>query len=239
MKTFIKNQLEKYGVRLNFTKNLWYLNSFIQLKNLTNTANPVIFDVGACSGSSIEDFKKVFPGSTIYSFEPSPDSFKSLAHIIAKYVNVYPEEIAISNNNGVCDFFVNESQATNSLLKSKLTDSFIDQHSASKSTIQIKTKTLDSILADKNIDNIDILKLDVQGGELLVFEGAINTLREKKIKIIYTEIWFIEGYENQPLYHDLASFLKTFGYKPFGIYNIHYRKDGHFLWGDGIFYHQL
>jgi len=239
MKKLIKELLAKKGIRLNFIKNLWYLDSFILLKNLTNESNPVIFDVGACDGSSIIDFKNLFSTSNIYSFEPFPFAFENLTRLSEKYNNVYTEKIAISNKNGFSNFYVNKSHATNSLLKSKLTNSFIDVQSVNNSIIQIETKTLDSILEERNIDKIDILKLDVQGGEILVFEGAVNALREKKIKIIYTEIWFIEGYENQPLYSDIAGFLKNFGYKPFGIYNMHYRKDGHFLWGDAIFYHQL
>lgn len=94
---------------------------------------------------------------------------------------------------------------------------------------------LDAFIATHGIKEIDILKLDVQGSELLVFKGAENALKNKIIKLIYSEIWFLAGYESQPLYHDISHFLAQFGYKPFGVYNIHYRTDGQFLWGDAIF----
>lgn len=236
MKNFIKRLLEKYGIRLNFIKNLWYLNSFQIVKNLTTKQNPIIFDIGACDGSSIFQFKKLFPESIIYSFEPYPDTYGHLAKFSEKYSDVYHYNFALSNNNGIMNFFVNKSKATNSLLKPIITNSFVDEHTVPEENIKVVTKTLDTFLAENKINEIDILKIDVQGGELLVFEGAKETLKNKKVKIIYAEIWFIEGYKGQPLYHDIASYLATFGYFPFGIYNMHYRKDGHFIWGDSIFY---
>ncbi len=236
MKIVIKRQLEKYGIRLNFIKNLWYLNSFDIVKKLTATQNPVIFDIGACDGSSIYEFKKLFADSVIYSFEPYPDAYGRLAKFSEQYSDVHHYNLALSNNDGFMNFFVNKSKATNSLLKPVITNSFVDEHAVPEEKIEVSTKMLDTFLAENKINEIDILKIDVQGGELLVFEGARETLKNKKVKIIYAEIWFIEGYQGQPLYHDIAAYLATFGYFPFGIYNMHYRKDGHFLWGDSIFY---
>ena len=237
MKTFIKKQLERFGVRLNFVKNLWYLDAFSLLEKQCNQANPVVFDVGASDGSSIKDFKKLFPGSSIYSFEPFPASFGNIEFLSKSYKNVKVFQLALSDNDGFRDFYLNKSKATSSLLKPKKTGSFMDEHAVFEKCIQVQTSKLDTFLEENNIQQIDILKIDVQGGELMLFEGAEETLKARKIKIIYTEIWFIEGYEGQPLYHDIASYLKKFGYSPFGIYNMHYRDDGQFLWGDAIFYY--
>lgn len=236
MKKFIKSQLDKLGIRLSFIKNLWYLDSFFILKKLTNKTNPIIFDIGACDGSSVQEFKKIFPDAVIYSFEPYLKSFENLAKLSDDYTGVYIYNLALSDNDGAMNFFVNKSKATNSLLKPLLTNSFIDEYISIEENIQVATKMIDTFLEDNKINEIDILKIDVQGGELLTLKGAKQALIDKKIKIIYTEIWLIEGYEGQPLYHDIAAYLAAFGYLPYGIYNMHYRKDGHFLWGDAIFY---
>ena len=236
MKSFIKKLFEKWGVRLNFVKNLWYLDSFYLLQKICTNQKPLIFDVGACDGSSIADFKKLFPGSFIYSFEPYSDSYKNLEAFSKNYSDVKVFQLAFSHKNDYLDFYVNKSRATSSLLKPALTNSFIDEHAICEETISVETVTLDSFIKENAILEIDILKLDVQGGELLIFKGAEETLKNKKIIIIYAEIWFIEAYQTQPLYHDIAHHLSQYGYVPFGVYNIHYRKDGHFLWGDAIFY---
>lgn len=237
MKTLIKRVFDKFGLVVNLRKNLGYLDSFKILENLNNNNNPTIFDIGACDGSTIKEFKLIFPDSHIYSFEPFSDSFNNSEIVSNTYKNVKVYQLAMSNTNGQKDFYVNKSKATNSLYKPKATSSFIDDHAVPEDCIKVATVTLDKFVTEHAIENIDILKLDVQGGELLVFEGARETLKNKKINIIYTEIWLLEGYEGQPLYHDIASFLSSYGYHPFGIYNMHYRKsDGHFLWGDAIFY---
>lgn len=90
---------------------------------------------------------------------------------------------------------MNRSKATNSLLKPKITSSFIDEVAVYEKCIKVTSITLDSFIEENNITEIDILKLDVQGGELMVFEGAKVALNHKKIKIIYSEIWFLEGYD--------------------------------------------
>lgn len=237
MKTFVKNLFERFGLVINLKRNLGYLDSFKILNSLNKNKNPVIFDIGACDGSSIQDFKLSFPNSHIYSFEPFSASFKNAENIASCYSNVNVYQLALSNTNGQKDFFVNKSKATNSLFKPKITSSFIDDHAVLEECIEVPTITLDSFVKEHSIENIDILKLDVQGGELMVFEGAKETLQNKKINIVYTEVWLLEGYEGQPLYHDIAALLSTYGYHSFGIYNMHYRKnDGHFLWGDAIFY---
>lgn len=236
MKVYIKNKLEKWGVRINLKKNLWYLDSFKVIKKICDNPKPVIFDVGACDGSSIVDFIKIFPKAKIYSFEPFPDSYNTLENFCKSFEDVKAFQIALSNRDGEMNFYVNKSNATNSLLRPKITSSFIDDHAIPKDCIKVLTMKIDSFILEHAIEHIDILKIDVQGGEKMVFEGAENTLAANKIKFIYTEIWFIEGYVEQPLYHDVATYLANFGYYSFGIYNMHYRKDGHFLWGDAIFY---
>ena len=237
MKSLVKKIFDKIGLRVNLVKNLWYLDPFLIIRKLLNNQHPVIFDIGACDGSSIQEFKLSFPNSHIYSFEPFSASFNNAENIGRSYPNVNVYQLALSDSNGQKDFYVNKSKATNSLFKPKITSSFIDDHAVPEQCIKVPTITLDKFVDENSIENIDILKLDVQGGELMVFEGAKKTLQNKKINIIYTEVWLLEGYEGQPLYHDIAALLSTYGYHPFGIYNMHYRKnDGHFLWGDAIFY---
>lgn len=236
MKHFFKSILLRLGIQLNFTKNLWYLDSYKTLQNFIKIDNPVIFDVGGCDGSTVEDFKKIFPKSFIYSFEPYPSSYTNLQNVAKRFSDVHTYNLALADNELAANFFVNKSKATNSLLKPVPTNSFIDEHAILEGKIEIQQKTIDSILSENSIISIDILKMDVQGAELKVLMGAKQALSSNKIKFILAEIWFLAGYENQPLYHDIASYLSDFGFKPFGIYNIHYRKDGHFLWGDAIFY---
>lgn len=58
--------------------------------------------------------------------------------------------------------------------------------------------------------DIDMIKIDVQGAELAVFEGADERLSE--VLVIWTEVEFIPLYENQPLFRDIDLFLSSKGF---------------------------
>ncbi|MCP4459385.1 MAG: FkbM family methyltransferase [Cytophagales bacterium] len=67
----------------------------------------------------------------------------------------------------------------------------------------VETKRLDDI---QQIKNIDFIKLDVQGAELLILENAPKFL--EKCLAIHTEVEFLEMYKNQPLFSEIELFLK-------------------------------
>ena len=53
-------------------------NPLSDMARFLDTVHPVVFDVGAHVGQSIQRFRSRFPGSTIHSFEPSPSTFATL-----------------------------------------------------------------------------------------------------------------------------------------------------------------
>ena len=98
----------------------------------------------------------------------------------------------------------------------------------------VNTETIDSFCSIHKIDKIDILKMDIQGAELLALKGAIKLLEEKKIGLIYTETYFRRQYNNQPLFHEISKFLADYGYYIQDIYSPIYGK-GSIAWCDAIF----
>ena len=95
--------------------------------------------------------------------------------------------------------------------------------------------TLDSYCEKLNIKNIDIVKLDIQGGELKALTGAEKLLKNKSILLIYTEVWYYPNYEKIPLLNQLWSCLSLFDYTLFNIYNNINATDGPLSQGDAIF----
>ncbi len=74
-------------------------------------------------------------------------------------------------------------------------------------TRPVATRRLDDIPEARGAD---FLKVDVQGGELMVFRGAAATLREAVV--IHTELEFLPLYKNQPLFADVDAHLRSQGF---------------------------
>ena len=180
----------------------------------------IIFDVGANVGQTTQKYRKLFPEASVYGFEPFPEVFAKYLRAFAGDRQVHPENIALSNKNGDAKFFLNSLHYTNSLLPNNTRYTAAMGSYEPVATTRVKTETLDSYCIAHTIERIDILKMDVQGGELLVLEGAREYLRSGRITLIYAEVEFVPIYENQPLLDDLERFLKQYGYALHKIYNI-------------------
>lgn len=240
----IKQKIRKTAVNFfkhfNITAYVYYTfkynDPFLIKKKLFGNEAITIFDVGAHDGRTAKLYRKYFPESKIYSFEPTPNTFRQLKNNISSYQNVEVFNVALSNFVGQTNFFINNSSMTNSLLK-PLSDETYNSNDiyATKEKIKVDTDTIDNFCSVNKIEKINILKIDVQGAERDVLNGTVDMLKKKNIDLIYLEVEFIELYLNQPLFHDISLFLKTFDYNLYYLYNISVDKDGQMIYGDAIF----
>lgn len=97
-----------------------------------------------------------------------------------------------------------------------------------------RVTTIDEYCEKHNIHTIDILKIDTQGSELDILMGIGNMLKQKKVKLIFTETYFQQQYENQPMMFDISNYLAKFSYFVQDIYDPFY-NDTFLLWCDTIY----
>lgn len=110
-------------------------------------------------------------------------------------------------------------------------------------TEEIETVRLDDIPETKGVD---YLKIDIQGGELMVFKSAPRRLSEALV--IHTEVEFLPLYKDQPLFSDVEAFLRGQGFvlhrfeplvsramKPILVNNSPYAPFKQVIWADAIF----
>lgn len=193
-----------------------------------------IFDVGANRGEMTSNYSLLFPGAKIYAFEPFPEAANIFSTRFSSNKNVQLFACALGSSIGKKIFYVNKNADTNSLLKPVKMGLSSDKQVANISTVNIDVTTISEFCAEKNIDSIDILKLDIQGGELDALKGAECLLSQKRVKLIYTETYFRQQYADQPLYFEIAKYLFQFGYVLQDIYNPIYGKNA-LAWCDMIF----
>lgn len=223
-KTLFKNGILVETIRPNkFTRIDWeFLNH--DLKTVVgkfNEKQPVIFDVGANKGQSIDKFKSIWPGSKIHSFEPDKELFGHLSQKVTGQKDITLYEIALGDSNEVLTFHINQKKALNSVLE--LDQSPENRFSKKKilNSYQVQSKTLDTFINEYGFDqSIDLLKIDVQGFDLNVLKGSEYMLEKGKIKSILIEINFHPMYLNQAKPWEIIEFLARYNISLVGLYEI-------------------
>jgi len=178
-----------------------------------------VLDVGANTGQfaeSLYDFG--FKGTTI-SFEPVSSCYKVLLKRSKKNSKlIVPERCAIGNEDKEVTINVTDDTVFSSILK------ITDYHSKLKPKSRIvKTESVKMYRIDSIIDNfIDpeedsiLLKIDTQGFEKEVLEGAKNTI--KRLKAIKIEIPLTNIYNNtQFTFYQTIEFLKDHNFIPYSF----------------------
>jgi len=185
--------------------------SFSRLQRLVSIleiATPTIFDVGANIGQSIEKFRQVWPDSTMHSFEPNPSIFQQLADRWNQIKGVTLQQLALTDKKERLPFYATRvSEASSLLCPTERMRRISTEHKYDFDIIEIQSDTLDHYCQDRNVLNIDILKIDVQGAELSVLKGSQLLLEREAIKLIYLETTFADCYDGQTQFSDLLSYL--------------------------------
>ena len=121
-------------------------------------------DIGAATGMYSSHFAE--HSKSVICFEAVPPVYEQLEKIKQKHNNVITHNLAVSNEVGLLDFYVDDKRLSNS--------SF--QNLVEGQKIQVETTTIDSL---KLVD-VGFIKVDVEGVELDVLVGANDTIEEYK-----------------------------------------------------------
>ena len=218
---FLKNQLYKRGYKINKVNKLHLLHEDY-LKAIKNEIgnNSILFDVGANYGQTVTKFKKYFPESFIYSFEPSKLCFETLQQIHSNTIGVTINNKAVGKEKSSLEFNEYAWSSLNSLLKRSFTSSkIIDNY-------HVDVVSIDDYCRENNIYKINLLKTDTEGFELNVLLGAEQMMNENKIQFVYTEVFFYENYIGQSSFGDIYNFLLSKGFNLVRFYTFEYTDKG-------------
>jgi FkbM family methyltransferase len=182
-----------------------------------NGVRAVIFDVGANIGDYSLLLHEVFGDAVeIHSFEPSEKTYAELVRNLDGKVKGTRHHFGLGDRENRTSLYSNaDGSGLASVYKRKLDHFNIDMNQVE----EVEIRTLDGFCKDRGIDHILFLKLDVEGHEKKVLEGAGRMLAAGKIDFIQFEF----GGTNI----DSRTFFQDFYYILHDHYNI-YRivKDG-------------
>ena len=144
----------------------------------------------------------------IIGFEPVAAEYRKLVALNRPHRRYFPHLIGDGSER---IFYECRAPFTSSLLEPDLAMAANFEYLAEcfqiVRTHPVRTTRLDDIAETAGVD---FLKVDVQGGEMLVFEGAPERL--KTAVVIDVEVDFIPLYKNQPLFGDIDAFLRSKGF---------------------------
>ena len=148
----------------------------------------------------------------IHCFEPNISLIKDLRKYSKS--NIFINNLAISNKIGEKNFFIHDITEKSSFYKYK--------HIKEKKEIKIETTTLDEYCKIKNISKINFLKIDTEGAEPEVLEGAKNQIKNDKVDCVVSELSIGKLYDN--IDHSISS-LEKYMYEKFQLVGIGLNRD--------------
>ena len=147
----------------------------------------VVFDVGANKGAWCEMLLGVNPEVTIFAFEPVLRAFKTLKTRL-KIANVKLYNLALSATDKKQIFYHYSQDQQAEEMSSFYRRSTIEKRmNISPSPVSVQCVSLDSFCSNHGIPKINFLKIDTEGSELDVLQGAKSMLRSGKIDVVQFE----------------------------------------------------
>jgi len=171
-----------------------------------------IFDVGANRGHWTKSAKQAFPKAKVYAFEIIKDTYLEFLKNTQGLEGVNSFNLGLDEKKGEVEMnFVTTLGSGNS----STYDTDFPNEAIEKRVC--KVSTIDNMMEELGIKHIDFLKIDVEGMEPRVLKGAIEALKQKRIKAIQFEYGMV-SVETHFLLKDYYDFFENVGYKVGKIY---------------------
>ena len=153
----------------------------------------VILDCGAADGDTAIVFSCLYPDSKIYSFEYGEKQLEYARKNVGQNEinNVFIKSAFLYEKSGVFwadkDCVLHESKCSNGQ--------------------RVETISIDDFVEQNNIENIGLIKMDIEGGEMSALRGAVKTIRKFR-PLMYIPIYHL----NSDLY-DIPKFLHSLNFE--------------------------
>ncbi|MGD9657290.1 MAG: FkbM family methyltransferase [Methylocystis sp.] len=203
------------------------------LPKLITTSSPVIFDVGANVGQSIDLFRSIFPSAKLFSFEPGEDAFTALREKCENEAEVQLFPFALGSKEEHRSFHLYGS-LLNSILPMDANPANRFASYRRKNIASIRVMTLESIWRELGSPRIHLLKIDTQGFDLEVLHGSAAVFDAEAIDNVLIEMNFVPMYIGQPTPEAIMRFLAERELRLVGLYEV-VRQEDCIAWTTGMF----
>lgn len=171
---------------------------------------PLVFDVGFHDGASSHEILLARPMSQVVGFDPSRFALQSYAKTFANDNRVRFEHLGLSDHEGKLAFFDYDNMC-NSLAPRKETLEEPNQY-------DVRVSTIDQYCRDHRIQHVDFIKIDAEGFDLNVLQGARSLLQAQGVDLLVFE--FASGWAASKRYlWEAREYFEDLPYKLYRLFN--------------------
>lgn len=183
--------------------------------------NPVIFDVGANKGQTIRFFLKLFPGATIYAFEPNKKLFTKLQSEFGHNSNIHLINKGVSNQTGKLTLKETVTDETSTFeelnynsayLKMKAKVLGVTPEAVVKDQYEVEVITLSSFINEVKPGAVHVVKIDTEGHEMKCLQGLF-TGAKPGVEYIQLEHHHDDMYQNAIKDGEMTAWLQQKDYE--------------------------
>ena len=160
----------------------------------------VIMEIGSLNGADSILFKTKFPDARVIAIEGLLENFEKF---MKPLVNIEVYNVVINSYDGETTYHIKTTNGIHGI--------FDRGTGYGDKKIQVPCQRIDSFCKENNIQNIDIVKIDVEGATLEALRGFGDILNTVKCMHIETEDY--EFFKGQKLNNEVHDFLRTKGFK--------------------------
>lgn len=196
------------------------------MNTLFNANSITAYDVGARRGV-FDDLILISKNTDLIGFEPDQEECQKLNSELLtskhnyKSITYFPYALGKSKDKIDLNLYSQPGCSSKYKVKGKVAESFSrSDYFNDNGVFDMDVVALDSIVESNEVPSPDFIKIDVQGMEVEVFRGGEKCIKSSVVGI-RTEAYFRELYENQPLFNDIDSVLRSFGFVPIRFLEMH------------------
>lgn len=226
IKNSIKRLLSNYGYSL--TRNqtgqeqMYPHRDFMKDKrDLLGKKKLCILDAGAYIGEMALGYRQSFPEARIIALEPFPETFEILKKKTHNHnIECYP--FALAEKTGAAQLQLFKHAPANSMLQphSNRESVWGEGVLEANGILPIQTVSLIDAFHDFGIQHLDLLKLDVQGMEFKILNGAKKLLQNGAVDYVYLELILMPTYEQQEPFSQYLTLMEETGFELHNLYNL-------------------